>query len=98
MIVFVDTPTLIRMKRLKDREIDRYGDRIRPGGDMFETHSAFHLWASQYDDPTFSGRNRAKHECWLAAQEVPVVRLDGTRAVGDLVASVVQALSRSRPI
>jgi adenylate kinase family enzyme len=98
MIVFLDTPTPIRMKRLLDRETERYGNRIRPNGDMFETHAAFRQWASQYDDPTFSGRNRAKHEAWLAVQKVPVLRLDGTRHVGDLVVSIVQALSRNCPI
>ena len=97
MIVFVDTPTSIRMTRLKNRETERYGDRIKSGGDMFEIHTAFHQWALQYDDPTFSGRNRAKHETWLTVQEAPILCLDGTSTVSHLVSLVIQALSEVAP-
>ncbi|QDY99197.1 adenylate kinase [Nitratireductor mangrovi] len=89
LIVFVDTPTPVRIERLKARELDRHGGRILPGGDMHEAHLAFRTWASRYDDPTFEGRNRARHEAWLAAQHVPVVRVDGSRPVADLVAQLM---------
>lgn len=96
-IVFVDTPTPVRMKRLLERESERFGDRIKPGGDMYETHNAFREWASQYDDPTFTGRSRARHEAWLGAQRVPVLRVNGTRPVGDLVSSVLQEMRGVHP-
>ena len=95
LIVFVDTPTPIRLERLLAREKERFGDRIMPGGDMHETHVAFRLWASQYDDPAFSGRNRARHEVWLADKTVPVVRLDGRHNVDDLAATVVATLANA---
>jgi adenylate kinase family enzyme len=93
LIVFVDTPTPIRMERLVAREKKRFGDRIMPGGDMYEIHTAFRDWASKYDDPAFSGRNRARHEAWLSQQNVPVLRLDGRRDVNDLSATVLAKLN-----
>jgi adenylate kinase family enzyme len=94
LIVFVATPTPVRLERLAARETQRFGDRIAPGGDMHQIHVAFREWASQYDDPQFSGRNRAWHEAWLSQQTVPVLRIDGMKRPEQMVADVVHALSR----
>lgn len=93
LIVFVVTPTLVRLERLAAREKQRFGDRIAPGGDMHEIHVAFREWASQYDDPTFSGRNRAWHERWMSTQTAPTARVDGLSSAEKMAADVIQALS-----
>lgn len=95
LIVFVTTPSPIRMARLLERERARHGDRIEPGGDMFRIHAAFRDWASRYDDPHFAGRNRAKHEAWLAVQKIPVLRVDGTDPLPDLVGAAMRSIGRS---
>ncbi|WP_428696301.1 AAA family ATPase [Stappia sp.] len=89
LIVFVTTPTPLRLERLKARERERFGDRIDPGGDMHEIHTAFADWASHYDEPGFSGRNRARHEEWLGAQSVPVLHIDGSRSVEEARNNVI---------
>ncbi|MGZ9668249.1 adenylate kinase [Pseudomonas sp. GNP014] len=94
LIVFVVTPTLTRLERLAAREKERFGDRIAPGGDMHEIHVAFREWASQYDDPNFSGHNRAWHEAWLSEQTAPVLRIDGMNSAEKMVADVIHALSQ----
>ncbi|ROM34145.1 adenylate kinase [Pseudomonas poae] len=94
LIVFIATPTPVRLERLVARETQRYGGRIAPGGDMHEIHVAFKEWASRYDDPTFSGRNRALHEVWLSKQTVPVVRVDGLSSAEKMAQDVIHALSR----
>jgi hypothetical protein len=38
LIVFVATPTSVRLERLAAREKALFGDRIAPGGDMYEIH------------------------------------------------------------
>lgn len=94
LIVFVVTPTPVRLERLAAREKQRFGDRIAPGGDMHQIHVAFREWASQYDDPGFSGRNRAWHERWLSEKTAQVLRIDGTRDAQKMAADVIQALPR----
>jgi adenylate kinase family enzyme len=94
LIAFVVTPTPVRLERLSAREKARFGDRIAPGGDMHERHVAFREWASQYDNPDFSGRNRAWHERWLSGQPSPVLQLDGTISVEKLTSQVTLALSQ----
>ncbi len=95
LIVFVDTPTDIRLDRLTRRETERFGDRLQPGGDMHEIHTAFRDWSAQYDDPGFNGRSRASHRIWLEEQTAPKLHVDGTRPVADLVGEVVGTLSRA---
>jgi adenylate kinase family enzyme len=94
LIVFVVTPTPVRLERLAAREQARFGDRIAPGGDMHEIHVAFREWASQYDDPDFSGRNRAWHEAWIAQQRAALLRIDGEGAVEKIAADVIHALAQ----
>ncbi|WP_371347299.1 adenylate kinase [Ancylobacter sp. IITR112] len=94
LIVFLVTPTPIRLQRLDAREVERHGARIRPGGDMHDAHLAFRQWASRYDDPTFEGRNLAQHERWLEQQSAPVLRLQGERPTEELARAVIDALAR----
>ena len=96
MIIYVYTPTEVRMQRLDAREAQRHGARILPGGDMHLAHLAFRDWASHYDDPAFSGRNRAQHERWLNTLSVPVLRLDGAQDQAALLDAVVRELSSVR--
>jgi adenylate kinase family enzyme len=94
LIVFVATVTPVRLERLAAREKERFGDRIAPGGDMHGIHVAFREWASQYDNPTFAGRNRARHEVWISEQTVPVVRIDGMSSAEKMAVDVIHAVSQ----
>ena len=85
LVLFLEVPTPIRLARLEQRQGDRFGDAILPGGAMHETHREFVEWTAHYEDGTEHGRSRPRHERWLATLEVPVMRLDGTRPVADLV-------------
>jgi hypothetical protein len=54
-------------------------------------------WASHYDDGSREGRNRRRHEAWLARLPCPVLRLDGTRPTAALVDEVARALGIRSP-
>jgi adenylate kinase family enzyme len=92
LIVFLRTPTTLRLQRLDQREANRHGARILPGGDMHEAHLAFRDWASRYDDPGFTGRNIAQHEHWLNDQSAPVLRLQGEQPAKVLAQRVEEKL------
>lgn len=91
LIVFLEAPTEVRMARLRAREEARFGDMLLPGGAMHDIHREFIDWAAQYELGTQPGRSRPKHERWLASLAVPVLRLDSTRPVEELVSAVLQA-------
>jgi adenylate kinase family enzyme len=83
LVAFVYVPTDIRLHRLREREMRR--------GLMDEE---FLEWASHYDDGTREGRKLSRHRAWLLTLSCPVLRLDGTRPVAELVEQVVSAVPR----
>jgi adenylate kinase family enzyme len=95
LVVFLYVPTPIRLERLRAREARRFGaDAVAPGGSMHQQAEYCVEWASHYDDGTREGRNLARHQAWLATLPCPVLRLDGTRQVQDLVKEVCLAIER----
>ncbi|MBX4870948.1 ATP-binding protein [Rhizobium bangladeshense] len=89
LIVFLRIEPELRMARIRAREIARYGDRIGPGGDMEIKSGEFMEWAASYDTAGPERRSLAAHEQWLETQKAPVLRLDSSRDIDDLVAEVL---------
>ena len=92
LAVRLDTPTPVRMERLRQREYARYGARVLPGGDMYEQHQAFLAWAAAYDDGAPTMRSRAMHDLWQQKLSCPLLTLDGARSVEELAEEVLQKI------
>jgi adenylate kinase family enzyme len=89
MVVFLTLEPEIRLARLAAREAMRYDAALLvPGGPLHEAHETFLRWARRYDDPTFTGRSRKRHEEWLSNLPCPVLHLDSSAPVEALVAAV----------
>ena len=81
-VVFVTAPTGIRIERLRQREASRFGDdAIAPGGWHHHEAEEFFAWAERYDDDTFDGRSRRRHQQWLGRLGCAVTHVDGTRPI-----------------
>lgn len=93
LVVFVVAPTGIRLQRLKDRETRHFGAaNVAPGGWRHRETEEFLDWASHYEDGSREGRNRRRHEAWLAELPCRVLRLDGTESLPTLVDQIIRAL------
>ncbi|WFU22599.1 hypothetical protein QA649_31610 [Bradyrhizobium sp. CB1717] len=86
LVVFVMTPSELRLQRLRGREAAHFGaDAVARGGWRHEETESFVEWASRYEAGDRDGRSLAKDEAWLAGLACPVVRVDGSRLLADLV-------------
>ncbi|HLH87720.1 MAG TPA: hypothetical protein VKX28_04615 [Xanthobacteraceae bacterium] len=93
LVVFLLVPNEVRIARLRDREARHFGAGVvAPGGWRHAETESFIEWASHYEDGTREGRNLARHEVWLAALPCPLLRLDGTRPLPDLVREIAASL------
>ena len=93
LVAFMYVPTEVRLARLRAREMRRYGsDAVAAGGAMHRDVEEFIEWASHYDDGSRDGRNLARHQAWLAKLRCPVLRLDGTRLMQELVNEICRAV------
>ena len=92
-VVFVYTPTEIRLQRLRNREARQFGaNAVAPGGWRHEETEEFIEWASHYDDGSHEGRSLPRQRAWLARLPCRVVHVDGTRPILDIVNQVIAAI------
>lgn len=81
LAIRIEIDSAIRIARLKQREKERFGSRIEPGGDMFEQHLAFIEWAKSYDVGGLNMRSKAKHDAWQKLLSCELLHLDGADTV-----------------
>jgi hypothetical protein len=77
---------------LRRREAARYGRRIEAGGDMAVASGEFLRWAEAYDTAGPEQRSLIGHVAWLASLKAPVLRLDSSAPLEDLVFAVLSRL------
>ena len=83
-IIVVDVPKEIRLARVRERSFRKFGDRILAGGDLALRENAwFALVESRPEDYV---------EKWLATVDRPIIRVDGTRPIGENVAHLASVL------
>lgn len=78
LVIKVETPTNVRIKRLKNREFEKYGDRVKKGGDMYKNHLRFIRWAKVYDEGGLNVRSNQLHNHWLSKVNARKIIIDGT--------------------
>lgn len=83
LIVFLTLQPELRIARLREREVARFG-RADP---------EFLAWAARYDEGHFNENSRIGDERWLAERSCPVLRVEGDISVQERVARVANALS-----
>ncbi len=84
IVIYLDVPRDIRMKRIRQRAIDKFGDRVLPGGDMYEQEEQFFAYAEK--------RTPDKIENWLKTLQCKVVRLDGTKPIHENIRIIKASL------
>lgn len=86
LVVFLWIPHDIRMERLRQREHERFGERILPGGDMYEHSQVFLAWAASYDDGDVHIRSRRRHDQWLSTLPCPILCFEGEYTIEEQLA------------
>ena len=79
--VLLNVPKSIRLERLRNRTFLRFGDRMLPGGDLYEQEKAFFDMAS--------ARKEDYVEEWAQSLKCPVIRVDGRKPIEENLAFVI---------
>jgi thymidylate kinase len=72
LVVLLTAPVDIRIERIINREHERWGDRVREGGDMYEQQKKFREFAVSRDISQIEQR-ACLYSC-------PVLQIDGTKS------------------
>ena len=81
LVIFLSVPTDIRLKRIENREYERWGDRVRKGGDMYEQRQQFRKFAASRDIPQLEQR-ASLYSC-------PILRIDGTKTLKENIDEIL---------
>jgi adenylate kinase family enzyme len=93
LVIFVTLQPEIRIKRLQQREIERYGDSLQTDAVIQERSQAFLAWAKRYDDVTFTGRSISVHRDWLGLLSCEILEINSELAIEQNVSKVLETLS-----
>ena len=83
--VYIDVPKEVRAKRVYERSYKQFGDRILPGGDLYESEKRFFdMVAQRPDDYAIK---------WLNEMDIPIIKVDGTQPIKKSVEEIKRRLS-----
>lgn len=84
--VFVNVPKPIRLERVQQRALRQFGDRVLPGGDLYDQQQRFNTMAAQRDETHVTD--------WLRTLSIPVIPVDGMLPPEENAATLLQRLTR----
>lgn len=85
LFIYMNLDIETRVKRINQRELKRFGDRIKPGGDLYQKHQDFIQWVSDYEHNPEYLRSRKQHLSWLKDVQSPVLRITEELTINELV-------------
>lgn len=89
MAIRLVTDTDTRILRIKKREKQKFGNRIEPGGDMYQHHADFLEWARLYDTGKLNMRSKREHDDWQKLLKCKQIILNGADDI-DLNFRIIQ--------
>lgn len=84
--VLIDVPRDIRLLRVKERSFQRFGNRMLPGGDLYEQEGKFFNLVKSRAENTV--------EEWVRSLSCPIMRVDGTKPIEENVKIIIHQIQR----
>ena len=82
--VLLDVPKDIRLQRVKKRSFQKFGNRMLPGGDLYEQEEKFFHFVES--------RSENIVEEWVKFLNCPVIRIDGTRPIEENTNFIIECI------
>ncbi|MCI8589918.1 MAG: AAA family ATPase [Clostridiales bacterium] len=79
--VWIRAPKSIREQRVRDRSFQRFGNRMRPGGDLYVQEEKFFQMVSD--------RTERDVDEWLQGLTCPIIQIDGTKPVRENITLIM---------
>ena len=85
--VLISVPRDIRLERVRDRSFQKFGDRMLPGGDLYEQEEGFFDFVA--------ARPEDLVDEWIKSFDGTVIRVDGRRAVEENVKMIIEQIQEN---
>lgn len=82
--VLIDVPKDVRMRRVKNRSFQKFGNRMLSGGDLYEQEERFFAFVKSRAENTV--------EKWIQSLNCPIIRIDGTKPIEENIKLVIKQI------
>jgi len=93
LAVYLHLPLDVRIERVMHREAKRFGDRVMPGGDLYQQHLEFLEWIQEYDHGDIQTRSKKQHQAWMKKLACPVIKIEAVKSIDELIEIIRPYLS-----
>lgn len=90
--VFLYIPPAIRIRRLQERELERYGDIIYTDRERNKLYNEFIEWARGYDELITNSRSLHSHKNWMNNIKTPLLFIEGDTTVKERMELVLRKI------
>ena len=80
----IDVPKDVRMKRVRNRSFQKFGNRMLLGGDLYEQEERFFSFVKSRAENTV--------ERWIQSLNCPIIRIDGTKPMEENIDFVIKQI------
>ena len=80
--VLINVPKNIRIERVKNRSFQKFGNRMLPGGDLYEQEERF------FDLVKSRAENTV--EKWVQSLNCPIIKIDGTKPIEENIHLIIE--------
>ncbi len=87
-IFLLEVPREVRLRRVKERSFQKFGDRMLPGGDLYRQEKEFQNFVKARPEDLVVR--------WLAEHRLSAVRIDGTRPVEETADYLMSLLKETK--
>lgn len=84
--VLIDVSTDIRIQRVRNRSFQKFGNRMLPGGDLYEQEEKFFEFVKSRPENTV--------EEWVQSLKCSIIRIDGTKSIDENIDYIIAQLKR----
>lgn len=94
LMVFLYAGPEIRLQRVHSRAIERFGERILEGGDLYESHRKFLESNRRYE--TDGSPNLCEQKEWMKSLQCAKIELDGTNSLESNAEIIVEKWNKMK--
>ena len=80
--IYISAQKDVRLKRIRQRSIERFGDRVKQGGDMYDSEEAFYRMVQN--------RTSDKVDKWLEMVSLQIIEIDGLKSIDENIDYIMQ--------
>ena len=85
-VIVIEVPKEIRAQRVRNRSFQKFGNRMQPGGDLYDQEEAFFQMVDSREDDFIAN--------WLQRVSCPIIRVDGTKPIEENVTYIIHTISQ----